>query len=126
MSKFAQTMLVSGYNDEERFNTIKGAIIRWEEMTEKVKNGEIESLNRSRSQILETKVNKKVWPNTWYLKGSIISTLSCVVTPKSKLKTMLSSAINNNDDKYRVMIIEDGGLPITRGLKNDNFDWNQV
>ena len=86
-------------------------------MCDKVKRGEIESLNRPRDKILDTKISKMVWPNTWYLKGSIISTLSCVVTPNSKLKTLLSKAINNDHNKYRVMVIEDGGLPITRGLK---------
>ena len=30
---------------------------------------------------------------------------------------MLSKSINNKDNKSQVMIVEDGGLPITRGLK---------
>ena len=74
----------------------------------KGKEWKIGLLNRSREQILEAKVFKMVWPNTFYLKGSNINTLSCVVTPNSKLKTMLSKAINNNDDKHRVTVIEDG------------------
>ena len=69
LSKFVKTMLVSGYSEEERYNTIKGAIVRWEEMNNRVQSGEIESLNRFREQILSLKVTKMVWPNTWYLKG---------------------------------------------------------
>ena len=118
LSDFVRTMFVSGYSEEERYNTIKGAIIRWEEMINRVNSGEMESLNRSRKQILDSKVSRKVWPNTWYLKGLIISTLNCVVTPGSRLKSMLSKSINDsNKEQNRVLIIEDGGLPITKGLK---------
>ena len=118
LSKFVKTLAMSGYNEEERYNTVKGAIVRYNEMVAKVESGEIESLNRSREQIIETKISRMIWPNTWYLKGEIISTLNCSVTPGSKLKTMLSKSINNQtEDKGRVLVIEDGGRPITSGLK---------
>ena len=37
-------MMISGYSEEERMNTIKGAIARYDEMIEKVNNGEIDDL----------------------------------------------------------------------------------
>ena len=59
-----------------------------------------------------------VWPSTWYLKGSIISTLSCVVTLGSKLQTMLPKSVNSQDTNSRVIIIKDGGLQVNKGLKS--------
>lgn len=44
---------MSGYIEEERYNTIKGAIVQWEEMVSRVESGDIESLNICREQILE-------------------------------------------------------------------------
>ena len=59
-----------------------------------------------------------IWPNTKYLKKTIVSTLKCSVKPGSKPKTMLSKSINNQSiDKCRVLIIEDGRRPLTAGLK---------
>ena len=109
---------MSGYSEEEMYNTIKGAIVQWEEMVSRVESGDIESLNISREQILESKVSQMVWPSTWYLKGSIISTLSCVVTPGSKLQTMLSKSVNSQECDSRVIIIKDGCLPVNKGLKS--------
>ena len=43
-----------GYIEEERYNTIKVAIVQWEEMVSRVESGDIESLNISREQILES------------------------------------------------------------------------
>ena len=43
-----------GYIEEERYNTIKGVIVQWEEMVSRVESGDIESLNISREQILES------------------------------------------------------------------------
>ena len=43
-----------GYIEEERYNTIKGAIVQWEEMVSRVESSDNESLNISREQILES------------------------------------------------------------------------
>ena len=54
LSKFVQTLYMLGYIEEERYNTIKGAIVQWEEIVSRVESGDIESLNISREQILES------------------------------------------------------------------------
>ena len=40
LSKFSQCMMISGYSEVERMNTIKGAITRYEDMIDKLKNGD--------------------------------------------------------------------------------------
>ena len=75
-----------GYIEEERYNTIKGVIVQWEEMVSRVESGDIESLNISSELMPESKVSQMVWSSTWYLRGSISSTLSCVVTLGSKFQ----------------------------------------
>ena len=54
LSKFVQTLYMLAYIEEERYNTIKGAIVQWEKMVSRVESGDIESLNISREQILES------------------------------------------------------------------------
>ena len=54
LSKFVQTLYMLGYIEEERYNTIKGAIVQWEKMVSRIESGDIESLNISREQILES------------------------------------------------------------------------
>ena len=54
LSKSVQTLYISGYIEEERYNTIKGAIVQWEKMVSRVESGDIESLNISREHILES------------------------------------------------------------------------
>ena len=75
-----------------------GAIVQWEEMVSRVESGDIESLNISRELMPESKVSQMVQPSTLYLKGSISSTLSCVVTPGSKFQIILSMSVNSQDN----------------------------
>ena len=95
-----------------------GAIVQWEEMVSRVESGDIESLNISSQLMPESKVSQMVWPSTWYLRGSISSTLSCVVTLGSKFQIILSKSVNSQDNNSRVMIIKDGDLPVNEGLKS--------
>ena len=67
LPRFIQTMMISGYSEEERFNTIKGAIVRWEEMVSKVENGEIESVNRPRQCIEWTLSPRGTLPDFAYV-----------------------------------------------------------
>ena len=57
LSKFFQTLYMLAYIEEERYNTIKGAIVQWEKMVSRVESGDIESLNISREQILDSEVS---------------------------------------------------------------------
>ena len=117
MNTFSNTLRVSGYSETERYNLIKGAHLRFLEMKELVRTGAIPSLNRNRKQIIQSKIDKKNWPNTWFLRGSTVGTVSCQVTPNSNLKKSLSKRINTNREGGTLQVIEDGGIPITAGIK---------
>ena len=112
-------MMISGYNQRERYCAIKGAIERYNQLQQDVKNGSRECLYRSGNQIREQKAQKKDWSNTWFLKNEVRSTVSCPTTPGSSLKRSLSKAING-DTNPTVQVIEDGGVPVYIGLLRPN------
>ena len=63
-------MRISGYSVKERWNAIRGSIMRLEEMRKKVNNGEIVSINRTKSEIQRNKIQKGGFTSSsWYLKG---------------------------------------------------------
>ena len=86
LTKYSYTMMISGYNQRERYCAIKGAIERYNQLQQDVKNGSRECLYRSGNQIREQKAQKKDWSNTWFLKNEVRSTVSCPTTPGSSLK----------------------------------------
>ena len=86
-------------------------------MKNEVANGVCESLYRSRKQIAESKLQKKDWANTWFLKGDVKATVSCQVTPGGILKSKLSQMVNKDRFDGKVQVIEDGGKPIYCGLR---------
>ena len=92
-------------------------------MKRKVRDGGIESLNRSKSEILKAKESKGgVSSATWYLKGSTVSVTKCQPTPGGELASRLKKILNPRDSKDRIQVVEEGGLPISVGLKaNDPF-----
>ena len=58
LSDYSQCMKISGYSVEERFNAIKGSVLRMEEMRKKVSDGEIQIVNRKKSEIIHQKIDK--------------------------------------------------------------------
>ena len=50
LSEFSNCMIISGYKMKERWITIRGSILRMEEMRRKVVRGDIESVNRKKSR----------------------------------------------------------------------------
>ena len=89
--------------------------MRVESLKEEVLIGKRTSLYRDRKTIAMAKVEKKDWPNTWFLKGRTIGTISCIATPQGILKKRLNQAINDKNGP-NILVIEDGGKPITAGL----------
>ena len=63
-------MRMSGYTSMERYQSIRGAVMRYEEMLKKVEDGEIPSLHRSKEDIIKTKKEKGgITASSWFLKG---------------------------------------------------------
>ena len=75
-----------------------GAIVQWEEMVSRVESGDIESLNISREQILESQVSIG---------------MAQYLVPK-RFNHQHSELRSNS----RVIIIKDGGLQVNEGLKS--------
>ena len=70
-------MKISGYSVEERFNAIKGSVLRMEEMRKKVSDGEIESVNRKKSEIIQQKIDKGgITSSSWFLRGNTYYVIS--------------------------------------------------
>ena len=87
-------MMISDYSHRERYNTIKGAIVRYCTMLDGVKSGVRQSLHRSGKEIRDKKSKSQNWANTWFLKENTISTVSCTATPGNHLKKALNKVIN--------------------------------
>ena len=81
----------SGYFPKERYDAIRGAYMRQEEMRRKVQDGEIRSLNRTRQEILRMKEEKGgLSSSTWFLKGKIANTIKCQAIPNGGLAKILT------------------------------------
>ena len=64
---------------------------RWKEMKKKVDNCEIESANRSKSDIVRMKVdNGGLIASSWFMKGKTHNVISCQLTPGGVLARKLS------------------------------------
>ena len=116
-------MRMSGYSSIERFNAIRGIVMCIEEMRKKVNEGEIESLNRTRAEILKQNMKKGGHTaSSWYLKGNIDSVITVQPTPGGILARKVKENINNDPKKKRILVTEDGGLPVIVSLrKTDPF-----
>ena len=116
LSKFSYSMMISGYSQKERYNTVKGAIVRYRTMLDEIKIGMRQTLHRSGKEIRDRKSVSQNWANTWFLRENTIATVSCSATPGSRLKRTLNKAINPEGVQYRTQVIEDGGMPVHCGL----------
>ena len=89
--------------------------MRVETLKEEACQGKRTSLYRDRKSIAKAKVEKKDWPNTWFLKGRTIGTISCMAIPQGILKKRLNQVLNRENGPH-ILVVEDGGNPVTTGL----------
>lgn len=95
LSVWSNCMKVSGYSSRERFDAIRGAVMRYEEMCNRVDNGIIKSLHRDRNEIIHSKIQKGGYcASTWYLKNDTSSTIRCAPTPGGELAKLITRALN--------------------------------
>ena len=123
LNKWSDCMRISGYSHKERFEAIRGAVMRFEAMKEMVSDGTMKSLNRDKLEISKSKADKGGNnSNTWFLKGKTSKVMKCQANPDGKLADMLKTALNPIGAKERVQVVEEGGVPLTAGLrKKDPF-----
>merc|ERR1712240_773725 len=94
LNNWSQCMKISGCSTKERYNTIRGAIMRVEEMRKQVKNGVITSINRSKEEILLAKKQKGgITSSTWFLKGTTAKVTKCQPTPGGTLAAKLKKSL---------------------------------
>ena len=93
-------------------------------MIAEVERGERTSLFRVREQIQEAKDAKGgLSAASWFLGGQVKATISCQATPGGVLAETLRKAIGTSKDGQTRLVLEDGGAPITIGLKKkDPFE----
>lgn len=58
------------------------------------------------------------------MKGETKYVITCQPSPGGKLANMLKTKLNRKTNNVRILVTEDGGLPVTAGLrKTDPFKW---
>jgi hypothetical protein len=121
MSEWSNMLRVSGYKEDYRYNIMKGALERYNTMVKKEKEGEIQNLYRSRSQIVQMCKDRggKASAATWFMKGEISSTTSTAPTPEGQLKEKIQKLLESVSKAGggRTKVIEVGGVSIARGLR---------
>ena len=101
-------MKISEYSESDRFNSIRGSVMLHEEMIGKVLRGDIESINRTKAEILKNKMDKGgLTASSWYLKGDIRCVVSCQPSPGGILVKKISEVINGDIGRKRILVMED-------------------
>ena len=120
MNQWSLCMRDSGYSEKERYDAIRGACMRHEEMLRKVREGDITSINRKRKEILQTKQDKGgLCAATWYLKGQTSNTVKCQATPQGFLAKELTKVLNKDrgPSDERIKVVEEGGSPAIAAIR---------
>ena len=125
MNEWSNCMRISGYSQKERYEAIRGAVMRQEEMKRKLEQGEIQSLHRGRREIQASKERKGgLQASTWYLRGQTARTVRCDPTPGSRLCKSLNEALNPVGTTERTLVVEEGGVPVTSQVRRGDPFFN--
>jgi hypothetical protein len=121
LSEWSNMLRISGYNELYRYNILTGAVARYEELVRMEGSGEIENLYRNRKQVISDTKKKggKSAAATWFMRGEVSVTLNTAPTPYSGLRDRLQTALSSvvSPDGAKTKVIENGGIPITRGIR---------
>ena len=119
MSEYSHMLYISGYSATERYHYIKGALERTNTIDEEIAAGTRDSRYRTGEQIRKAKIEKGgLSASTWFLSREVSNTVTCQATPGSMLATMLSNSLSKSSTEgKRTIVLEEGGHPISLGLK---------
>jgi hypothetical protein len=124
LSEWANMLRISGYGPRYRHRILSGAITRHQQLLDDVRDKKIPSLYRTRAEMIRAKETKGGGSTaaTWFLKGSVTGTLEVTSTPKSALANLLQKLLKGvpSPTGGTTKVVEGGGVPITRGLKQGN------
>ena len=95
-------------------------------MRNEVEPGERESLYRTRDQILAAKdIKGGLSAASWFLAGETRSVISYQATPGGVLADRIRKAVGVTKGGERRLVTEEGGVPVTMGLKSADPFKNQ-
>ena len=90
-------------------------------MCDEVSSGMRTSLYRERNEIKRAKDLKGgISAASWFLGGDVKSVISCQATPGGMLADMIRKEIGITKDGQKRLVMEEGGIPVTLGLKVSN------
>ena len=121
------SLRISGYNEEFRYNMMKGILEREIECERLISKGE-RVRYRSGEQIRSQKNTKLgISNNTWYLRGKWTNVVQVQCTPDGILRSMIQDKIDKvaGPDKGYTKVIESTGCAVTLGVKKNPFKTNE-
>ena len=124
LSKFMNSLRISGYDKKYRYELLKGIIEKHQKNEADILSGERVRF-RTGAQILAQKAKKTgQFTDTWFLNDKISCTLKVQATPGSQLAEKMKQKIGSQygPDGGQTKIVEMGGPSITAGMgKSDPF-----
>ena len=123
LSKFMNSLRVSGYYAPYRFQILKGIINRAQQIEDEVKSGTRDRYRSREAILLKKKQSVGNFTNTWFLKGDITNVLKVPCTPGSKLVNQIRRECGNTrgPDGGRTKFVELGGTPLTLLFPNKDM-----
>ena len=118
MSKFANSLRISGYDHQYCYQLMKGIWNRQAEIDQEIASGS-RIQYRSRKQILNQKAQRLgKYENTWFLRGAIQNTFKVQTTPDSALMGALRKCLSTEigAEGGGTKFVELGGKLVTSGL----------
>ena len=122
LSKYMDSLRISGYNHQFRYNVLKGVISKEIELRNKLKL-ENKHRHRTKDEILAAKRSKPGRNNnTWQLRGNNRVTLKVSATPNSQLAKMMREGLKKYEwkDLGKTMVTETSGERVTAKLFKSN------
>ena len=124
LSKFSNSMRISGFDEAYRFEIIKGALDLYSKCDEETAMSN-RVICRNKEQI-EAKKKEQLgkFSNTWFLEGTTTNVINVPCTPGGRLASEMSKSLLSylGPDKGSTDIIESAGKSISGGLaKSDPF-----
>ena len=81
LSKFMNSLRISGYYAPYRFQILKGLLNRVKQIEDEVKSGSRDRYRSREAILLQKKQSVGNFTNTWFLKGDITNVLKVPCTP---------------------------------------------
>ena len=116
ISKFSNSLRISGYNEKFRMEVIQSAVRGYEAQCDRADRGEV-PLHRPRSfDQTERRKSKLMKPSSWYRPADTV--LFCPPSPGGELRDIIQNVVTSEAAVLRmtVRVIETGGISLKQSL----------